>query len=359
MYKTYNFDKIRSGMVHLYPKPEHDYVNTNSPGGFPRGKTAYVCTDEIEKDLILYINSESYTNLWPTSRGRTIFVSSESTLPRDAIRNSGYKITRNIENADYVIVPIPKDYSEYAFNIMAVYEEDGKSVACIYTLNWHMNGLYPMNDATLKHVKELIVKDLEVGADKIEFVCTDNLRKRTIWFLSKCEEHEMIAIGKPIMGEWISEDRVELKPSINISVDTLITWAASDSDDLLRKAIMQSDWKKYPFTVCSFLAAEKQYIDRGNGYFRDILGAIHFNEFNENKIMTDVTISPEDYQMAATWAMYQLGVKENGMTTKTLNNRQKAIYSMFLAQRTIVRPIPMQSEMSFDNIINSVKNMSR
>lgn len=350
-------------MIYLHVKPEYDYVDTNSPGGWPRGKTAYVCEDDKEADLVSYINCAGYNNLWPSKASNTVFVSSESTLPRDALRNSGYKITRDIFNADYAIIPSPKACTEYAFNIIATYkdEEDDKNTACIYTISFVDRNMSHVIDETKREaIKGMIAKDIELDADKIDFICANDLSQKRIWFLPKCEEYEMIATNEKgvISGDWITDDRVELTPSINISIETLITWAAADSDDLLRKAIMQSDWKKYPFTVCSFLAAENQYINGGNGYFRDILGAIHFNEFNESKIMTDVTISPEDYKMAAAWAMYRFGAEENGVVKNPLDGRQKAIYSMFLAKRTIIKPIPMQNSLSFENVINSAKNMS-
>ena len=129
MYKAVKFNSINNGIVRL---DNYDGITVKVYGESTmdlKGKVAYLPLDSDTKSPEVIINKlDRSKNCFPKT-GKTLYVCSESKVPRKILRNSDYKITISREKADYVVIPF-QDHEDIAFrtqNITLVAEKNGKA----------------------------------------------------------------------------------------------------------------------------------------------------------------------------------------------------------------------------------------
>ena len=354
MFETADFQNMRGGLIRLYADKSKDCVELYNHGGYPRGKTTYVTKDK-STDLINYIYINA-TNRIYTRNGYKLFISPQSNLPRDLIRNSQYKIVRDIDEATCVVIPAPSKYAAYEYNIIAAY--DSGDSAAILSINKQSADAVTIEDDDIERIKGLIIKALNVPKDDVSFFYSGKLDVAKMWMMPKCKEYELLAKGDN--HRFTIDSYVNLIPQYSMSVETLITWRSCSDMDLLRKMIIQSDWRKFPLTVSTFLVSEKPYIEScASPYFKDVLGQMHYNECKYLQNMTDCIVTPEDYALCCQWISYLM--ENNGDITnkdKTPLECLSPMYQKLVAKKTFIKPIQMDGPMTFSNIMLSIQNLS-
>lgn len=353
---TKNYKSIRDGQINVYSNDVID-IKLFWTIGTLRGKTAYIPNVHTSDSVCGRIRGRS---TYPYHRANTLFVSPACSISRDVLRNSGFKIKLDPQQAEYVVVDDPPAPMRYAYNLIAYHEQ--KEAMFIFSL---YRDNEEVTEEQVKRVIELAKVEInnDIGDGAITFYYLDGLKKNEAQFLPKCTEwEEMVGSILPPgpAREYVLADRLRLKPSFEISVENLLV-LESCSRDIVEKTVLQSNWKEYPMTLAVFLSNEVEAVKyTSSKALKAVLAKIGFYGYNEGETFPDIPVSTQDWEMLQSYILYKLGLKNNGgFVDKEKWVNLKADYKKFILSKAAVAPLKIDSPMSFDNIINSVENSSR
>ena len=283
--------------------------------------------------------------------GHTLFVSSGSNLPRDMIRNSGYKITRNIDQADYVVIPKPDKVTAYDCFFCGLYAD---KFYMFYVSDENGDYLEPSIAEA-----NIIADKIKEKFSGIQLIYSAG-RKLFVSFLRNVEEHkELFELkGEPANHKYVYDSDLLLTPSTVLSAENLSIIERIPDKRTALKLLMQTDFQKYPFTTCMFLFYG---IDADYGYkYGDqvnwMMRTVKLDQF-ENDEEYPVPIQPEDFALFQSYLMYKLGVADSGgyITDDKLNSINSDCFE-FVAHRTAIKPTKINHPMSFDAIKTIISN---
>ena len=325
---------------------------------YTTGKDAYISPDEgywhIPSRMLM---ANAYNRVTTNSLRSSLFISSSCKLPRDLVRNSGYKIVRDKDKADYVVIPAIKSprTSQYEFNIGFIVNGTLALISISRT-----DGHEKFDDSDIESIKEVIEKRYEKNGYKVdEFIHNDNLVPFSVQFLQKCEEYEELfytvaANSRPAIS-YVLDTSVQLVGSNTISVETLEIWSRMNERDILEKSIINSDWQKYPCTMAVFMKTEKPGWTVNPGQqFRWLLKQIDYDEFQESNTFSNKIVTPEDWNMLQKWIMYRFGLSENGgFIPIDKSNHMLSMdfrYHNLVMSRLCIAPMMISEPESFKNL---------
>ena len=336
---------------------------------YTKGKSAYIVPDgsyykNPYRMIFMNATASVRANL-PVER--KLYISSGCKLPRDLVRNTGYKIVHDKDKADFVVIPrISNNQNEpYKYELGFVTDDRDK-------------GLYLMNISRTDNLNEFDDSEIEPICDSIrdrlkndgievkEFFYNPRLVPFTVQFLPKCEEYEEIFFDVSVCTRptrnYVLDSRVEIVGSNGISIETLEIWSHMNDRQLLEKSILNSDWQKYPCTLAVFLNAEKRGSCCGaSGQWRWLLNQIDYFAYETglgNGIYGRRNVTPEDWNMLQKWIMYRLGMTEKGgfLNTKSEDNRIPVQYIRLIMSRLCVAPMMISQGETFNNLTARVGN---
>ena len=280
--------------------------------------------------------------------GEKVWMSPKCRIPRDIVRNSGYKFVRDIDNANVVIVPETTDgYAVYKGNLLA-WNNDTQSLY-IYTVS---------RNEGIRDKETLI--DAELDLDKIknrlerhkQTLLTENFSKTiSVELLPKCEEWKAILTDR-CSKRFITELRVPLTYPVQISVDTLMLWKRATDMDLLAKAICASDWKDYPACVLYVLCDHAYISDHGGQQMKLILDQLHWERYSDAEdILEHEVIQPKDWNMLQDFIMAELGLgPEGGFVSEQKYKDISIDYNNIVRSRIAVKPLKITEPVLFENL---------
>lgn len=286
-----------------------------------------------------------------------LFVSSSSKIPRDLIRNSGYKIVMDKYKADYVVVPKTDKIScsQYSFNI-AFKLTDGDA----YFVRVHRNdGVTTYYDSERDIIIDTIKNEVKNVGKEIEDIFYDSdLASFKVYFMPKCEEYREIYLD-PKKYDYVLDDTVELQGATDISIETLEIWRRMDSEQVFQKSVLNSNWKQYPCTLAVFLTSEKDdFCYKPTGQWAWLLSQIHYSAFEHDITCAEMVTSPEDWNMLQKWIMHRLDVSDNGGYVRFEDfDKCPYDYKKLLSSRMYVRPVFVQDEATFKNLLAKAKDI--
>lgn len=328
------------------------------PIAYTTGKDAYISPDEEYWHMpSRMLMAHAHCSVTINSLKNTLFISSSCKLPRDLVRNSGYKIVRDKDRADYVVIPRIKSQraSQYEFNIGFIV---GGTLALISISR--TDGHDKFDDSDIKSIKEAIEKRYEYNGYKVdEFIHNDNLVPFSVQFLQKCEEYEelfyTVATGSRCATSYVLDANVQLVGSNTISVETLEIWRRMNERDILEKSIINSDWQKYPCTMAVFLKVERPgWCVCPGSQFRWLLKQIDYDEYAESNTFKNKTVAPEDWNMLQKWIMYRTGLSENGgfiaLDKNNCNINLDYRYHGLIMSRLCIAPMMISEPETFKNL---------
>lgn len=283
----------------------------------------------------------------PPKVGDTLFVSSGSKIPRDLLRNSGYKITRNKDQADYIVVSIPEN--QYPTSCCICGMNDSESFFIIHITDAVNGEDFAPSDQEMDNIISFLNND--VGITQI----TTSTKGLKVYFIRDNQEHEEI-LNKSQKKYCLDSD-IQLTPSTTISPENLnIIWNLSDYQAKF-KILMGSDFHKYPYTICLFLKNEMG-VDYGFKYGESVnwfMKTIGYDEFENSKYSKLIT--PEDFDMLQNWILYQLNMTDSGLVKiDKLDRNLLYDYKQFLAYKYAVRKLSIDHPMKEDNLKALIKN---
>lgn len=279
----------------------------------------------------------------------SLFISRHCRLNRELFRSSGYKIVRDPDNADVIVVPdmnqLCKKQRTYVFDVMATRDGDC-FLFSIYEGSLNV-GKYGQYDRDLvKH---------GLAADNYEVVSDLARTKCECQIVPNYDEYRAM-LESPDDGRlYRSELSVPLKTSTVITPEVLHIWSCSTDLKLLSSSILLSDWQRYPLTLASVLSDNKalysitSFRNLAPG-FRAVLEAIEYRSYAHG--LCDYSrreIQPQDWNMLQRYALYRLGLPEAGGFIDT-NNDGTCNAVTKLRMKFVVKPLFISEPMDYDNL---------
>lgn len=279
----------------------------------------------------------------------SLFISRHCRLNRELFRGSGYKLVRDPDKADAIVVPdvnqLRKKQRTYIFDVMATRGGDC-FLFSVYEDNLNV-GKYGQYDRGL--VKRAL------AAENYEVVSDLGRTKSECWIIPNYDEYKAM-LESPNDGRlYKSELTVPLKTSTVITPEVLHIWSRSTDLKLLASSILLSDWRKYPLTLASALTDNqalyhKTTVSDLDSGFRAVLEAIEYRSYAHG--LCDYSrreIQPQDWNMLQRYALYRLGLPESGGFIDT-NGGGNCDAITKLRTRLVVKPLFINEPMSYDNL---------
>lgn len=271
---------------------------------------------ESDNNFISELSFETKgVSITPNSK---LFVAGECKISRDTLRNSGYSITRDRDNAKIIVVPDvnPTQYYNMWCNMVAMNDTDG----ILYVVSLKKYGLgygEDIGDKELQIAKSFMESSMKLTVDQTTVF---NLR---VWFLPKCDDLVNVMTGNKLNVPYIQESKIPITASTKISPETLVLWENIDDENLFVRTICTSDWMSYPITILTLLSGFKKdtnWYNHATGDFRRILKDIGYvynpyywdDESRRVGFLNGKTISQKDYNMLQGYIFCRFGVDPNG-----------------------------------------------
>lgn len=352
---TFNYPKIYLGKV-MVNADDSCETTIYEQVGLPRGKTAYFDTgsnDEPSK----YITSDARQYCFSAER---LFVSPKCSLSRDVIRNSGYKIKLDPEQAQYTVVEEPPVPQRLICNIVA--QQSQSNILFLFDVErryssgeetWSpemVNKIYHSINAACGYYGD--------GSVVITYY-KDNLKKANVYFLPKCQEWEDIYLVTYPRRKYVLDSDLAIKPLAEINLENLIVWSKCE-DNIVESAIVNSNWREYPATLCFWLVNENILPYSSTISFEKIRAKIGYYDYKREKTLPNYVVSKKDWAMLQSWILYKCGIEEKGqfVDIDKWNNLPKE-YKKFLRAKVAVAPVQITADMTFENFVDTMENSSR
>jgi len=323
MYKAVHFNKANPGLVRL---DNYDGITVkvySERTSDLKGRVAYFPLDSNTESPEALINKKDKSNICYPKTGKTLYVCSESKVPRAILRNSDYKITINRENADFVVIPYQasEEISSREQNITLVVEKNDFTHIYYFELELsYRRNADSVDAALIEQIKKKILERIEVeeGATAT-FYFIGNLQKSKIYFVRKCQELEEILTDEITDSE---TKRLKFNPllDINLKIDAineinlemLQIWSKMDDRIMLCKHIINSDWQKYPCTIAAFVE-DRNLQWSGGEQMKYVLRSIDFEYYRyNNTFKPNQEIQPDDWNLLQDWIMLKNGLGSDG-----------------------------------------------
>lgn len=315
------------------------------------GKMAFITPRECDMAEKIENKCDWYgVNLVANSvNNEKLYVSSKSKISRDILRNSGYTIVMDPDKANHTIVPKLSIKVEVYKTRIAVIEGSN-----IYFFNVNKSNYDDLDEQQLQNIIDAL-KDYFKDKD-IEIIHNDG-KKFCVFFIPKIDEYEDMLLNRYPNRKYCIDTKVELKPEVNISVETLEIWSRMGDNKVLEKSILNSDWQKYPVTLCVFLSSLPSWYINRFGQLSVVLESIDFQMYKDAKTLGDKIVEPEDWNMLQSWIMHKFGVDEKGGFTNTekLNDISYNFRDLFRS-KTAVAPLNIDTPETFKNLLACLKN---
>lgn len=289
--------------------------NFSAKTNFIRGRLA---VPDIKRSLDTpWSTFAAYTEDTTVSPTDTIFISPESKISRDLIRNSGYKITIKEENADKVIVPVMYPTETIESNIVI---RAGEVIAFIDVRRRSDYITDPFTEeeweSVLDVAKQSVFNYKQAQNDPNPYIgFNEDYEVFPVYFIRKVEQYKRI-LTSPQLDRYITDAGFPVTASSNFSIDFLEMLLRYEDENIFNKLLISSDFIKYPLTT-NMLLKKRGWSNMTvtEALRKTVLRPIDFDtyywgrkeDWGENRV-----ISPEDWNLCQKFLMAQFNVPEEG-----------------------------------------------
>ena len=372
MFRAFRYKnrKIKYINLYLYDETTIGKINTweNSEQAY-FGKTAYV---RDWNDPNSSSGEDTYGPKWTLQTlvsdipehhaGVTLYIAPESKISRDVLRNDAYTITYDKAKSDYRVLPaIARHPDKQKCQILFVVKDQLHLCNVERTVGNMINDSNGYNSvaATATEV-ETVLSYLEntYAVNRVDMMYRkDNpLYKMNAWFISVCADTEYYLTRNCRLSEKFCFDTdVPLHGTTKITPENLLLWSKYQDKNLLEKSLLNSDWKKYPATVCIFLAKEKSnmaHVFSPAG--KVMMKAIHFDLMDRYYgSLGGQVIQPDDWNMLQDYIMLKFGLPDKRGFVQDLGP-----YEDFIKHRNAVAQLRIAYPMTFENIDDMLEGIN-
>lgn len=336
--------------------------------GFTKGKTAYVTTDSkahTNLDMMSRFSARANWNVHEDMTGKKLFVSPACKLNREIIRNSGYKIVLDKDNADLIV--LPQFYSpEFFTTRMAI--SDNEELLCL--VNIRRASDYVLMDLSSEEIEKAescarswLLRNWNIDPDKFVTFKYDDASEFRICFVKKCAEYESLFEDDAAQHRYLSEVYLPLTPSYEMNPDTLEVMMHCNDAGLLTKMVQATDWQNYPLTLCCILQRHPYSVVR-NEATSTILKAIGWDEFwydNPREWGKNRVIFPDDWNLTQKLILRSYGAdgEEGGFVPLREDKGRMDMdcdrWVGWTKHRLVVRPLYITEPTPFSTLMDIVK----
>lgn len=285
-----------------------------------------------------------YKNLVPNDK---LYISSGSKIPRDLIRQTGYRIVRDMNQADYVVIPEPEETSPFESKMF--WKSATGDFYIVYIMDRAGGSFYITSDRV--QAVELALRS-KFGEGQ-SFWATKGLN---CYFIRDIPEY-IDLLNSSKIARYAFDTKLRLQPSTTISPENLdILRRMPDTTNAL-KILMTSNFQKYPLTICMFLYNELgvpygyKYGDQVNWMMK----SVQYDLFKDQQDFR-TPITPEDFNMLQDWIFYRIGLTGPGLFSyKALDNLPLA-YAKLLLYRVAAKKFELTEPVSYDTLKKLIEN---
>jgi hypothetical protein len=281
-------------------------------------------------------------------RRSRLFVSSDVKMPRDLLRKSGYELKRDPDSAYATVIPyLPKRLTKYEYNIAFLDREAGDLY--LYSIE-HSGAEKP----ELSDEQKETVRNCFFGC---ECLTNDPGERYFAHFISKCQEYHDLINGTYPSRNYIFENNVNLYDiPVQITVENLLLWEKVDDRNLLRKTILNSNWREYPLTLCVFLRLYHRYIDSTSDIpFKQVMRQIKYeSDFNIQHLVEGIQVEPQDWNMLQMYILAKMGLKEEKGFVNVHDYLDVEKLRQFIPMKVAVRTLKIDQPMLVDNLLEMI-----
>ena len=320
-----------------------------------KNRMACFCTTSPNERLFASKQLDGWQDFY-TDKGDKLFIAPQCRIARDLFRNSGYKITRDRENADRVVIPALPIEKQFLYFDVVMYDTESSS---LYLLTVNRNEEYRRNLGTFSENDFQNVKfyfDNNFNFGNIQWFQDNFCDKAICEFLPQYEDYKSILTGQ-LSKDYVFEQNVEVDCPIEINLDTLHVWKYCKDEEILAKAICNSNWKDYPALLCVFLEEKCPHIEYfGGRNTKLVLDQIGYDRnMNLDSMLADRTIEPKDWNLLQDYIMDELGVSESGgyIDRESANENKQCL--KLVRDRRVVAPLKINTPLLYENISSMLK----
>lgn len=289
--------------------------NFSARTNFIRGRLA---VPDIKRNINKpWTTFEIYTEDTTVSPTDTIFISSESKISRDLVRNSGYKITIKEENADKVIVPVMYPTEAIDPNIVI---RAGEVIAFVYVRRRSDYCTDPFTEeeweSVLDAAKDMVFKFQQAQNDPTPYIgFNEDHESFPVYFIRKVEQYKKL-LKNPAWDRYITDVGFPITTSSTFSMEFLEMLLRYKDENIFNKLLIASDFIKYPLTTNVLLRKRGTANLFITETLRDtVLRPIDFEtyyyrsrkDWGRNRV-----ISPEDWNLCQKFLMTHFNAPEEG-----------------------------------------------
>lgn len=302
--------------------------------------------------------------------GTALYLAPECKMSRDVLRNEGYKITYDKAKADYRVLPfLPRKVHMQQYQIIFV----RKNQLFLVTVERQTGD--PINDphseygskwataTELETVLSYLENTYAVSREDMMYRTDKCLGKMNIWFVKVCPDTEyyLTHVSRPNEKFCFDVD-VPLNGTTQITPENLVLWSRMNDANLLEKALLNSDWKKYPATVCIFLAKIGNLKDLAAKFSpagKVMLEYIHFSRMNTyyNSSLGSQVVQARDWNMLQDFLMLYCGIQGSSGFTNNRSLFSDDKLGKYVRTRLAVGQYKISSPKTYDNIIEAIESL--
>lgn len=276
-----------------------------------------------------------------------LYIHPKCKTARDHFRNSGYKLVKTPEKADYTVLPtLPNTYKLssfwYTYDIAVL--DISTNNLFMYDVSWCNPNYDSVSDAQKNSILSLF--------PSTQYKVVDGVFRRRMCFLPKGYGYEDMILDTYSDRYYVMEEDVELKSSVDISLDTLMIWDKCSDKDIIAKSICQSNWREYPVTLLYFLKTNDFYYYTGNKDFEVVKQSLNY-KLCTDEALNNKLIEPKDWNMLQSYIMAKFGVGENGgyINSSDYFDIPTMLRSVMRA-RFVIAPINITVPTTYGNILS-------
>lgn len=358
-WRLVNYSSIYTGYVRLHDSGDIEERHGRYYGRDFKNKTACLCTnypsaralDELDRECCLVTVS-------PISSYNKLFVCPEVRTSRDIIRNSGYKIVRNPDDADYTVVPVPNSDNPFPllFCNLALVDNETNSLYLYTVVKGFRNTRLDPGEYAANYQK---IHDFFCSAtyQNWEFVYDSLVENGCVSIISRYQVYSDIISNQYPHKIYVYETYLKKLCPVEFNIEALEIWSKCSDINILEKSICNSNWEEYPATLLIFLKKEltnSSLEGATSRNFQLVLDTIGYDRRKSvETILGDKLIQPKDFNMLQKYIMYKLGVSENGGFTDKFSFYPD--YNGLFRVKLAVAPLKLSVPTTFSNILQLLK----
>jgi hypothetical protein len=279
-----------------------------------------------------------------------VYVSPECRTSRDTLRNSGFHIVRNMDNASFVLLPDMKELASFSFNVGIVTPMER---IYLFTLSNELyENLKPEDyNVILDNIHNMKFSSWQKS--DLQFINEADLHTQDMYSIFKCPDYKLLWEKSDTDRKFGFEKDVALVPSIEVTPELFSVWSKCKDYHVVACALAQCDYNKYPITLAYYLWQHKcnirHYVNDSQKY---ILKQIGFFDLCDKGGTYNRVVEPDDWNMLQKCKLYDLGLPETGGLIKGHSANVSDIPS-----RIQVKPYYISEPTNFNVLINAANNM--